>query len=77
MSEDDDLHGRINALVEEEHRLRDADASPERTERLAEVERRLDQVWDLLRRREAAREFGQNDSQVRERPESEVEGYLQ
>lgn len=74
---DDDLHGRINALVEEEQRLRNEDPSAERTERLAEIERRLDQVWDLLRRRDAAREFGQDASQVDERPQAEVEGYLQ
>ena len=77
MSQDDDLHGRINALVEEEQRLRGEDPSPERAERLAEVERRLDQVWDLLRQRDAAREFGQDAAQAEERPQSEVEGYLQ
>ena len=59
MSQDNDLHQRISALVEEEHNLRDTEALPEHVQRLAELERELDQAWDLLRRRQAAREFGQ------------------
>lgn len=74
---DDELHQRISALVAEEHRLRETGASPEQGERLAELERRLDQAWDLLRRRQAAREFGQDPDEVGEQPESQVEGYLQ
>jgi hypothetical protein len=77
MSDDDDLHARITSLVSEEHELRDTGPSPERSERLAALERQLDQVWDLLRRRQAAREFGQDPSKVTAEPESEVEGYLQ
>jgi uncharacterized protein involved in exopolysaccharide biosynthesis len=77
MSQDEDLHHRITTLVEEEHQLRDAGASAEHAQRLAEIERQLDQVWDLLRRRQAAREFGRDASAVREQPQSQVEGYIQ
>jgi Protein of unknown function (DUF2630) len=80
MSEDA-LHERINALVEEEHELRERhlgeglDAA-ERT-RLTEVEVQLDQTWDLLRRRNARREAGQDPTSEAERDASTVEGYLQ
>ena len=77
MSHDDDVHERISALVDEEHALRSDGASPEHTQRLRALERQLDQAWDLLRRRQAAREFGQDPAQVAEQPESQVEGYLQ
>jgi len=77
MSQDDDLHQRISHLVDEEHELRETGASAAHAQRLAELERQLDQAWDLLRRRQAAREFGQDASQVREQPEGQVEGYLQ
>lgn len=76
MSNDADIHQRINSLVEEEHQLRE-EASPERAKRLAELERQLDQAWDLLRRRDAAREFGRDPSTVKEEAQSRVEGYLQ
>jgi hypothetical protein len=80
MSEDA-LHERINALVEEEHELRERHAGQglddgER-ERLSEVEVQLDQTWDLLRRRNARREAGQDPSTEAERDRATVEGYLQ
>ena len=77
MTPDSDVHQHITELVAEEHRLRDAGPSPEHRERLADLERQLDQLWDLLRRRHAAREFGQDASAVAEQPTSQVEGYLQ
>ena len=77
MSQDDELHQRISALVSEEHRLRETGASAEHTQRLAELERQLDQAWDLLRRRQAAQEFGRDPAEVSEQPQSQVEGYLQ
>ncbi len=77
MTPDADVHQHISELVAEEHQLREAGASPERRERLADLERQLDQLWDLLRRRDAAREFGQDASAVSEQPSSQVEGYLQ
>jgi hypothetical protein len=66
---------RIKQLVDEEHRLRsegNADSA-----RLADIEVLLDQCWDLLRQRNARREFGQDDSFTGARDESTVEGYLQ
>jgi hypothetical protein len=77
MSQDNDLHQRISSLVDEEHQLRDTGASPEHAQRLVELERQLDQAWDLLRRRQAAREFGRDASEVSEQPQSQVEGYIQ
>jgi hypothetical protein len=76
------LLGRINDLVEEEHRLRSAvqsgqmESDEERT-RLRNVEEALDQCWDLLRRRRAAQDNRQNPDAVNTRAVDEVEGYLQ
>ncbi len=80
MAEDDDkeIRSRIEALVEEEHRLRD---SPEHTDeqraRLAEIERERDQLWDLVRQRDAKRQYGEDPDQASPRPEPQVENYLQ
>ncbi|MGW6359182.1 DUF2630 family protein [Streptomyces sp. NPDC055092] len=71
---------RITAMVDDEKRLRaslasgDIDGATEQ-ERLAAVERELDQCWDLLRQRRAKTEFGENPDEARARPESQVEGY--
>lgn len=72
----DDLHARISALTDEQHRLRNA-PPPHDTDRLAEIERELDQTWDLIRQRDAKVDAGQDPSEARERPQSEVEGYIQ
>ncbi len=74
--------GRIDELVDEEHGLRqrmlDGEiASDEERARLRELEESLDQCWDLLRRRRAARSAGENPDAVEARPVEEVEGYLQ
>ncbi len=79
--DDKEILRRITGLVDEEHQLRTrAQAgkidSEEEHARLRELEVALDQCWDLLRRRRAAREFG-TDPNVATRPVSEVEGYLQ
>ncbi|MEU6370408.1 DUF2630 family protein [Streptomyces sp. NPDC046931] len=72
--------GRISAMVDEERGLRDAlrsgriDSVTEQ-ERLAELERALDQCWDLLRQRRAKAEFGENPDDARVRPASQVEDY--
>ncbi|MGQ4383933.1 DUF2630 family protein [Streptomyces sp. SAS_270] len=73
---------RISSMVEDERRLRDALASGEidsttEHERLGEIERELDQCWDLLRRRRAKTEFGENPDEARVQPSSQVEGYLE
>jgi hypothetical protein len=72
---DDDVLARISALVAEEHHLSGggADAAARRRE----LEAQLDQCWDLLRQRQAKREFGEDPSQAQARPISEVEHYQQ
>ncbi|GAA3046972.1 DUF2630 family protein [Streptomyces glomeratus] len=71
---------RISAMVDEERGLRDAlrsgriDSETEQ-ERLVELERALDQCWDLLRQRRAKAEFGENPDDARVRPASQVEDY--
>jgi hypothetical protein len=73
---------RIDQLVAQEHELRTAiqrgtiDSDAEQA-RLRAVEETLDQCWDLLRRRRAARAGGQDPDAVAARPVAEVEGYLQ
>ncbi|MFI5838227.1 DUF2630 family protein [Catenuloplanes sp. NPDC051500] len=79
--EDTSILSKINDLVDEEHKLRMQLASgeisaAEEHERLRAVEVSLDQCWDLLRRRRAAREFGQNPEEQQVRPEEQVEGYI-
>ncbi len=75
------LH-RISELVDEEHTLRtraqagQIDTDEERA-RLRDVEIALDQCWDLLRRRRAAREFGANPEVAEVRSADDVERYLQ
>jgi hypothetical protein len=75
------LH-QITELVEEEHELRTRRVageitSDEENARLRGLEESLDQCWDLLRRRRAAREAGVNPDEVRPQPKDQVEGYLQ
>lgn len=70
---DDDILTRIDALVDEEHRLRNGDAHD--PERLRHLEEQLDQCWDLLRQRRAKREFGQPESEAQVRGTGTVEGY--
>ncbi|MEU7477008.1 DUF2630 family protein [Lentzea sp. NPDC042327] len=79
---DENVLGRIDELVEEEHRLREALAageisSEEERARLRALEESLDQCWDLLRRRRTARSAGGDPDDVRARSVGEVEGYLQ
>ncbi len=73
----DDLHGRIDALIAEEHGLREGGMDDAGRARVAEIEVTLDRLWDLLRRRDAAREFGTASPAEEMRPAGEVEGYLQ
>lgn len=78
---DDDTIRRIDELIAEERDLRaqaigralgDQDRA-----RLRELEQQLDQCWDLLRRRRALAEFGEDPAQAHTRPVSEVESYQQ
>ena len=73
-----DIHRRINELIDEEHRLRangEGLPDPERRQRLELLETQLDQVWDLLRQREARQEFRQDPGRAHERSSRIVEGY--
>jgi hypothetical protein len=75
VTDDKDIFGRIKALVEEEHHL--ASGGSDIGERRRQLEEQLDQCWDLLRQRQARREFGDDPDHAKPRPISEVEGYLQ
>ncbi|KAA0927067.1 DUF2630 family protein [Streptomyces apricus] len=71
---------RITAMVDDERKLRDALASGEidsatEQQRLGQLERDLDQCWDLLRQRRAKSEFGEDPDEARVRPASQVENY--
>ncbi len=72
----DALHTRIRELTDEQHRLRSA-PPPHDTDRLAEIERELDQAWDLIRQQDAKRDAGEDPESASERPQAEVEGYMQ
>ena len=80
--QDNEILGRINTLVDEEHELRarlqggDLTASEEH-QRLRDLEQELDQCWDLLRQRRARRDVGEDPDDASSRPTGEVEGYLQ
>ena len=80
--DDREIHHRITALIETEHELRakvasgEISSAQERAE-LKATEEALDQCWDLLRQRQARREYGQNPDDAAVRPVSEVEGYQQ
>lgn len=80
--DDKAILARIHELVDDEHALRaqvqSGSLTPdEERSKLAEAEIELDRLWDLLRRRRAARANGANPDAVEERPAAEVEGYIQ
>ncbi|MET7444930.1 DUF2630 family protein [Streptomyces sp. NBC_01696] len=77
---DQDIFENIDELITEERALRSRSTaelglSADERVRLREVEVQLDQCWDLLRQRRALSEYGENPSEARVRPASEVEGY--
>ena len=84
--DDAKIEARIDALEQEEQRLRkDEEASAEagRTDsvgqdagRLAAIKVELDQLWDLLRQRRALRNAGRNPDDARMRDADTVERYL-
>jgi hypothetical protein len=66
----------IDKLVKEEHHLFELKArTPAQDKRLKDVQVQLDQCWDLLRQRRAARETGHNPDDAQLRPPSVVEHY--
>ncbi|PRY48190.1 uncharacterized protein DUF2630 [Geodermatophilus tzadiensis] len=76
--DDSEIRSRIDALVEEEHRLRDGgDHTEEQRARLRQIEEERDQLWDLIRQRDAKRQYDEDPDSAEVRPRSEVEGYLQ
>ena len=79
--DDAEILRRIHDLVEEEHRLHDSageDGLDENAHRqLARLEAQLDQQWDWLRRRRAARRAGDDPDQVQPRDIDTVEHYEQ
>lgn len=82
---DETITARIERLVAEEHELRtreqtdaaDDDALEADQQRLRDVEVELDQCWDLLRQRRAARDAGSDPDSVRVRDPNTVERYWQ
>ena len=84
--DDAQIEARIDALEQEEQRLRkDEEASAEagRTDSvgedadlLAAIKVELDQLWDLLRQRRALRNAGRNPDDARMRDAGTVERYL-
>jgi uncharacterized protein DUF2630 len=79
--DDDQIHGRIEKLVAEEHKLWNAESSGHGSEedhrRLEELKVSLDQCWDLLRQRRALREEGGNPDDAEVRSGDVVERYQQ
>jgi hypothetical protein len=78
--EDVDILQHIERLVGEEDALyaHAADGhrmDEEQQRRLGEVQVHLDQCWDLLRQRQARREFGEDPDEAALRSPGTVEGY--
>lgn len=78
---DAELVHRIDALVEEEHRLERDHAAQGLDDsgraRLQQLEVQLDQAWDLLRQRRARRRAGQDPAGAEVRSPEVVENYQQ
>jgi hypothetical protein len=78
---DEQVHGRIEELVAEEHDLWEREeqgfASEEDKQRLEAVKVSLDQCWDLLRQRRALREAGLDPETAHVRDPGVVERYQQ
>jgi hypothetical protein len=78
---DEQVHGRIEELVAEEHALWKREdegvATDEDRRRLDAVKVSLDQCWDLLRQRRALREAGFDADAARARDAEVVEKYQQ
>jgi Protein of unknown function (DUF2630) len=82
---DETIAARIEALVAEEHDLRNREqtdtANPEAldadNERLEAVQVELDRCWDLLRQRRALRDAGEDPDEAKVRDADTVERYWQ
>ena len=78
--DDTTIHQHITDLVATERSLREKLGRGEITadeehQRLAQVETELDRLWDLLRQREAKREFGEDPDEAQERSADTVGHY--
>jgi hypothetical protein len=84
--DDAQIRNRIEALEDEERRLRAEEGAAAETghddlirrdaEELAQIRVQLDQLWDLLRRRQALRNAGEDPDQAQMRDGRTVEDYL-
>jgi Protein of unknown function (DUF2630) len=78
---EEQIHGRIEQLVSEEHQLWEresrGDATDDDRRRLDAVKVTLDQCWDLLRQRRALANAGLDPGTAEVRDASVVEGYQQ
>jgi Protein of unknown function (DUF2630) len=84
--DDDAIQARIDALEQEEQRLRKEEASSaeagrtdvvsQDADRLGAIKVELDQLWDLLRQRRALRSAGRNPDDAQLRDSETVERYL-
>jgi hypothetical protein len=84
--DDDQIRNRIESLEAEEKKLRAEEATAAETghddlikrdaERLAAIKVELDQLWDLLRQREAKRRAGEDPDTAQLRSAGTVEDYL-
>ena len=80
-TDDTSIRARITDLVHEERELRAKLSRREITAdeehaRLKDVEVELDQCWDLLRQRDAKRQYGEDPDDASARPSEVVEKYL-
>lgn len=74
------IRHHVAELVEEERTLRERlgrgeISADEEHRRLRDLEVELDQCWDLLRQRDAKREFGEDPDSAQVRSPRTVEGY--
>ena len=84
--DDAQIEARIDALEQEEQRLRKdeetqaeagrTDAVGDDADRLRAIKVELDQLWDLLRQRRALRSAGRDPDEARMRDADTVERYL-
>ena len=82
---DESILNRIEALVQEEHKLQrreaddatDDDALVDDRARLDQVSVELDRCWDLLRQRRARRNAGLDADEAEARDAGTVENYRQ
>jgi hypothetical protein len=75
---DESVFRKIEGLVhEEQHLYGKTELADHAQVRLEEIRVELDQCWDLLRQRDARREFGQDPNEAQVRPASIVERYKQ